>query len=86
MEHPLKQRPNIYKDYEGLVKSFIVFSITKSESDKEELSELCKTILYNKLNSSQEEQDFYSLFFIDGSGYINMPLDIAKMVPDVSPE
>ena len=86
MEHPLKQRPNIYKDYEGLVKSFIVFSITKSESDKEALSELCKTILYNKLNSSQEEQDFYSLFFIDGSGYINMPLDIAKMVPDVSPE
>lgn len=86
MEHPLKQRPNIYKDYEGLVKSFIVFSITKSESDKEELSELCKTILYNKLNSSQEEQDFYSLFFIDGSGYINMPLDIANMVPDVTPE
>ena len=86
MEHPLKQRPNIYKDYEGLVKSFIVFSITKSESDKESLTELCKTILYNKLNSNQEEQDFYSLFFIDGSGYINMPLDIANMVPDVSPE
>ena len=86
MDHPLKKRPEIYKDYVDLVKSFIVFSITKSESDKEELSELCKTILYNKLNSSQEEQDFYSLFFIDGSGYINMPLDIAKMVPDVSPE
>ena len=86
MEHPLKQRPEIYKDYEDLVKSFIVYSITKSESDKESLTELCKTILYNKLNSSQEEQDFYSLFFIDGSGYINMPLDIAKMVPDVSPE
>ena len=86
MEHPLKQRPSIYKDYEDLVKSFIVFSITKSESDKEALSELCKTILYNKLNSNKEEQDFYSLFFIDGSGYINMPLDIAKMVPDVSPE
>ena len=86
MEHPLKQRPEIYKDYEDLVKSFIVYSITKSESDKESLTELCKTILYNKLNSNQEEQDFYSLFFIDGSGYINMPLDIAKMVPDVSPE
>ena len=86
MEHPLKQRPEIYKDYEDLVKSFIVFSITKSESDKESLTELCKTILYNKLNSNQEEQDFYSLFFIDGSGYINMPLDIANMVPDVSPE
>lgn len=86
MEHPLKQRPEIYKDYKDLVKSFIVYSITKSESDKESLTELCKTILYNKLNSSQEEQDFYSLFFIDGSGYINMPLDIAKMVPDVSPE
>lgn len=86
MEHPLKQRPEIYKDYKDLVKSFIVFSITKSESDKEALSELCKTILYNKLNSNQEEQDFYSLFFIDGSGYINMPLDIANMVPDVSPE
>jgi len=86
MEHPLKQRPNIYKDYEGLVKSFIVYSITKSESDKESLTDLCKTILYNKLNSNQEEQDFYSLFFIDGSGYINMPLDIANMVPDVSPE
>ena len=86
MEHPLKQRPEIYKDYEDLVKSFIVYSITKSESDKETLTEYCKTILYNKLNSNQEEQDFYSLFFIDGSGYINMPLDIAKMVPDVSPE
>ena len=86
MEHPLKQRPEIYKDYEDLVKSFIVYSITKSESDKESLTELCKTILYNKLNSNQEEQDFYSLFFIDGSGYINMPLDIANMVPDVSPE
>ena len=86
MEHPLKQRPEIYKDYKDLVKSFIVYSITKSESDKESLTELCKTILYNKLNSNQEEQDFYSLFFIDGSGYINMPLDIAKMVPDVSPE
>ena len=86
MEHPLKQRPEIYKDYEDLVKSFIVYSITKSESDKESLTELCKTILYNKLNSNKEEQDFYSLFFIDGSGYINMPLDIAKMVPDVSPE
>lgn len=86
MEHPLKQRPEIYKDYKDLVKSFIVYSITKSESDKESLTELCKTILYNKLNSNQEEQDFYSLFFIDGSGYINMPLDIANMVPDVSPE
>mgnify|MGYP003615222349 CR=1 FL=1 len=86
MEHPLKQRPEIYKDYEDLVKSFIVYSITKSESDKESLTELCKTILYNKLNSNQEEQDFYSLFFIDGSGYINMPLDIANMVPDVTPE
>ena len=86
MEHPLKQRPEIYKGYEDLVKSFIVYSITKSESDKESLTELCKTILYNKLNSNQEEQDFYSLFFIDGSGYINMPLDIANMVPDVSPE
>lgn len=86
MEHPLKQRPEIYKDYEDLVKSFIVFSITKSEADKESLVELCKTILYNKLNSNQEEQDFYSLFFIDGSGYINMPLDIAKMVPGVSTE
>lgn len=86
MEHPLKQRPEIYKDYKDLVKSFIVYSITKSESDKETLTEYCKTILYNKLNSNQEEQDFYSLFFIDGSGYINMPLDIASMVPDVSPE
>ena len=35
MEHPLKQRPEIYKDYKDLVKSFIVYSITKSESDKE---------------------------------------------------
>ena len=86
MDHPLKKRPEIYKDYVDLVKSFIVFSITKSESDKEALVELCKTILYNKLNSSQEEQDFYSLFFIDGSGYINMPLDIANMVPGVAPE
>ena len=78
--------PILYKDYKDLVKSFIVYSITKSESDKESLTELCKTILYNKLNSNQEEQDFYSLFFIDGSGYINMPLDIANMVPDVTPE
>lgn len=86
MEHPLKQRPNIYKDYEDLVKSFIVYSITKSESDKESLVELCKTILYNKLNSNKEEQDFYSLFFIDGSGYINMPLDVANIVQGIGPE